>query len=246
VKDPHWAIHSHHYAKDWQGYPIGMCVALWGIHLNITDPKQGRGFGWKTDEWLAYYPREFALTSTLAELRYKLEMYLGAYSQFEMQHTGKSRYACGLGRIGADFWLVLKDKRGRIHDSLAGRYPESYWGQLNLNYCLPYILGKGPDGPLATIRSEAFREGIQDAEVRIYIEKGFMLDDRKEKVGQAAADSYRQMLDERIRLVNRAGGVRSDQTNVTEYLTAGLAANWQESSVKLYEAADEIARKLGQ
>ena len=59
---------------------------------------------------------------------------------------------------------MVKDRRGRLIGTLAGRYPEAAWGQLNLNFCIPYVLGKGREGPVATVRSEAFREGIQELE----------------------------------------------------------------------------------
>ena len=31
---------------------------------------------------------------------------------------------------------------------MAGRYPEAYWGQLNLNYCVSYIMGRGKNHPV--------------------------------------------------------------------------------------------------
>ena len=243
VPNAKWAVHSHHYCNRWQGYEIGMCCALWGIHLNIVDPEKGHGYGWQNPFWLAYYPREFSLHSSLVEHRYKLEMWLGAFSLFEMKHKGKSRTARGLGRIGADFWKVVKDRRGRLVATLAGIYPESYWGQLNLNYCIPHILGKGKTGPLATVRSEAFREGIQEAEARVFIEKAIVLKDRRAKVGEELAKRCRAMLDDRIRMVNRAGQPRKDQTGIKPL--KGLPANWRQSGEKLFRMAAEVAARLG-
>ena len=49
--------------------------------------------------------------------------------------------------------------QGSRTSTLAGRYPESYWGQLNLNFCISYLLGRGPRGALPTVRSEALRLG---------------------------------------------------------------------------------------
>jgi len=241
-----WAVHSHYYCTNWQGYDIGFCIALWGIHLNIVDPKHGRGYGWQNPRWLAYYPREFALTSSLVEQRYKLEMWLGAFSLFEMKHRGKSRTARGLGRIGADFWIVRRDARGRLRATLAGRYPESYWGQLNLNYCIPHILGKGKTGPVATVRSEAFREGIQEAEARIFIEKAIVIKVNRAKVGEALARRCRAFLDERIRMVNVAGGPRKDQVSRGGKFGAGrLPPDWKQRNAALFALAAEVAKKLG-
>ncbi len=245
VEKARWAIHSHHYAANWQGYDFGMCVALWGIHLNIVDPKPGLmyGYGWQNPNWLAYYPREFALTSPLPEHRYKLEMWMGAFSLFEAKHKGKSRTARGLGRIGGDFWKVVKDHRGRIRATLAGYYPESYWGQLNLNYCIPYILGKGKKGAVPTARSEAFREGLQEAEARVFIEKAIVLKDRRAKVGEEYAKRARKFLDDRIRMVNRSGGTRKDSAGTAR---AALAqGGWEKSGETLFLLAAEAAKKLG-
>ena len=244
VKNAKWAVHSHHYCKEWHGYDVSMCSALWGIHLNIVDPSKGRGYGWRNSWRLLYYPREFSMNSTLIELRYKLEMWLGAFSVFEMKHKGKTRTARGLGRIGVDFWPVLKDRRGRARYYLPGRYPESYWGQLNLTYCLPYILGMGKGGPLATVRSEAFREGIQDAEARVFIEKAIVPDETRALVGEKLAARARTLLDERIRMVNVAGKPRKDQSTAGAKRSA-LPADWPQRRVALYELAAEIAKKLG-
>ncbi len=247
VANPRWAVHSHHYCNEWQGYEIGMCCALWGIHLNIVDPQKGGsfyGYGWLNPFWLAYYPREFSLQSPLVEHRFKLEMWMGAYSLHEVRYQGRSRTACGLGRIGGDFWTVLKDSRGNARYSLAGRYPESYWGQLNLNYCIPHILAKGRDGPLPTVRSEAFREGVQDLEARVFIEKAIVMRDRRTKIGEDLARRCREMLDERIFMVNRAGGVRQDlQTGITTGPT--IAPDWEQKRQTLFRTAAEVAAKLG-
>jgi hypothetical protein len=225
-----------------------MCVALWGIHLNIVDPKPGLayGYGWLNPEWLAYYPREFSLGSLLVENRYKLEMWMGAFSLFEVKHKKKSRTACGLGRIGGDFWKVINDSKGNPRATLAGQYPESYWGQLNLNYCLPHIMGKGARGPVPTVRSEAFREGTQDVEVRVYLEKAIVLDENREKVGEELAKRVRDFLDDRIRLVNRSGGARKDMTKTKEFTAAKVAENWQKSSEGLLRLAVEVSKKLAE
>ena len=242
AENPRWAVHSHFYCPEWQGHKIGMAIALWGIHMNICDPKQGRGFGWNTDFWLSYYPREFAMNSPLIEHRFKMEMWMGALSLFELGQSGRSRFACGLGRIGCDFCKVVKDDRGRVRATLAGYYPESYWGQLNLNYCISSILGRGKDGAVPTVRSEAFREGSQDEEARIFVEKAVELEQYRAKLGEDMANRLRELLDERIRMVNRWGGAGKDQK--TGQL-ADAKLDLLESNGKLYAAAEEVARKLG-
>ena len=242
LANPRWAMHSHFYSLDWHGYKLGMSIALWGIHLNIADPAKGRGYSWKSDFWLSYYPREFTMESPLPEYRYKMEMWMGACSLFELGQTGKSRYAKGLGRIGGDFWKVLKDGRGATRWTLADRYPEAHWGQLNLNYCIPSVLGKGRNGAVRTVRSETFREGSQDAEARVFLEKATELQTYRQKLGEELAGKVRGVLDERIRMVNRWGGAREDQKTGT---LAEAALDPKSSNEKLYAAAAEVAGKLG-
>jgi len=243
VKDARWAVHSHHYCRTWQGYDVGFCIALWGIHLNIVDPSQGHGYGWQNPHWLAYYPREMALTTPLMHHRYKLEMWMGAFSKFEMQHKGTSRTARGLGRLGADFWVVLPDAKGNLRYTLAGRYPESYWGQLNLNYCIPRLLGKGRDGPLPTVRSEAFRESLQEIEARVFIEKAIVNKDTRAQVGEPLAKRCRTFLDERIRMVNNSGGARKDQRRGGKNFRLE-PDGWRESGAHLFRLAAEVAKTL--
>ncbi|MFW6159340.1 MAG: glycoside hydrolase domain-containing protein, partial [Planctomycetota bacterium] len=71
VEDSKWACHSHYYATSWQGYPLGMAIALWGIGCSPVDPSRGYGYGWRNPFWIAYYPREMSIHSTLVEHRIK-------------------------------------------------------------------------------------------------------------------------------------------------------------------------------
>jgi hypothetical protein len=212
-----------------------MIIALWGIGVSPVDPSQGYSFGWSNPRWLSYYPREMKLQSTLVEHRVKLEKWMAAkqsYTPFVSKGIGPS----GLGRIGADFWSVLKDERGRVRGSLAGRYPEAAWGQLNLNFCIPYILGQGKSGPLATIRSEAFREAVQEVEARIYVEKALLDDEAKALLGEDLLQRIRTALDERIRMA-----LQSEGEGQTWYISSG----WNQRSELLFNLAAEVAKKYG-
>jgi hypothetical protein len=137
---------------------------------------------------------------------------------------------------------VVKDERGRVRATLAGYYPESYWGQLNLNYCISSILGRGKNGAVPTIRSEAFREGSQDMEARVFVEKAVELKAFREKLGEEMATKLRELLDERIRMVNRWGWAGNDQKTGN---LAEVALDLTGSNAKLYGAAEEVAKKLG-
>ncbi len=235
VPDAKWAVHSHLRCENWKGYDMGMFIALWGIRCSATDPSQGHSFGWSNPRWMSYYPREMSLNSTLTEYRCKVETWIGARNSrdpFLATRTGPR----GLGRLGGDFWPVLG--RGRRKHTLAGRYPESAWGQLNLNFGVPRILAKGEDGPLATVRSEAFREAIQEMEARVYLEKAWLDPEAGKILGPELVKRCRMLLDERIRIVN-ASAYGGDSE--AWFISSG----WRERSENLFELAAEVSAKYG-
>ena len=235
VPNAKWAVHSHLFCDRWQGYEIGMGIALWGIGVAPADPTEGYSFGWSNPMWLSYYPREMKMQTCLVEHRVKLEKWMGgrkAYEPFISTGVGPR----GLGRIGADFWPVLKDDRGRMRGSLAGRYPEAAWGQLSLNHCVPYILGRGKNGPLATVRAEAFRESLQEVEARIYIEKALLDDNAKTILGDEFIARCRANMDARIRMC-----INSDGEGEPWY----ISSDWAGRSELLFSLASEVATKYG-
>jgi hypothetical protein len=229
-----WAVHSHYYAVEWEGYELGMAIALWGIGSTPVDPAEGYGYGWQNPFWLAYYPREMSMLTSLVEHRVKLERWMGAVTRSETAYS-KAKGTRGLGRLGADFWVVLRDERGNLRASLAGQYPESYWGQLNLNYGIPHLLGKGRDGPLPTVRSEAFRENVQEVEARVLIERAITDEARRAKLGEDLARRCRLALDKRIRMCLHAEG---------EGLPWFISSGWSERTEELFRLAAEVAAKL--
>ncbi|MCG3178584.1 MAG: hypothetical protein BIFFINMI_00912 [Phycisphaerae bacterium] len=235
VPNDRWAVHSHYYCHEWQGHTIGYAIALWGIGVMPADPSAGYSFGWSNPFWLAYFPREMNVGSTLVEHRVKLEAWMGGranYTPFICTGVGPR----GLGRLGADFWDVIKDRHGQPRNSLAGRYPEAAWGQLNLNNGLPYILGKGKTGPVATVRSEAFREALQEVEARIFVEKALLDDEARSLLGDELIGRCRTALDERIRMGLHASG---------EGQSWFISSGWQDRTELLLSLASEVAAKFG-
>jgi hypothetical protein len=237
--DIRWAIHSHYYCDRWpnepDGYKMGFVNALWGIGCAPADPAGGYSYGWSNPLWLSYFPREMHPASTLVEHRTKLENWMGArtgYTPFVSKGTGPR----GMGRIGGDFWVVVRDERGRPRANLIGRYPESAWGQLNLNNCIPYLLGRGAKGPLATVRSEAIREGVQELEARIFVEKAMLDDEAPTLLGEELIKRCRAALDERIRMCLHSAG-----DGQPWFVSSG----WSVRSELLFNMAAEVARKLG-
>jgi len=160
----------------------------------------------------------------------------------------------GIGRLGGDFWPVMKNKRGRRVGNVANRYPESAWRNLEL---VTYFLAPGPDGPVATNRFEAIREGLQDSEARIYLEAALADKAQREKLGEGLATRIQETLDERIRCSWRANS--NLEVTYAHYawgyptpLGAGtrsghswfLNSRWQDRSEKLYALAAEVQKRL--
>ena len=105
----------------------------------------------------------------------------------------------GFDRLGADFWPVLINKRGK-GAPLCGRYPESNWGQLKINFATAAILAPGKAGAVATGRLEMIREGLQETEARIFIEKALV----GKKISGEPAVRLQKMLDVRVQAFLKA------------------------------------------
>jgi len=168
------------------------------------------------------------------ETRTKLENWMGARSR-SMQAYAKAKGTRGLGRLGADFWKVAQDSPRSRKYGLAGRYPESYWGQLNLNYGIPHLFGMGKNGPVPTVRSEAFRENVQEVEARVFVERALVDKAKKAKLGDELARRCRAELDKRIRMCLHAAG---------EGLPWFVSSGWSERTEELFRLASEVAKRL--
>ncbi|MHC4915643.1 MAG: glycoside hydrolase domain-containing protein [Planctomycetota bacterium] len=233
--DVKWAVHSHHYCDEWQGAKIGMCIALWGVRCYPADPDRGRGYGWQNPFWLGLYPRnQMSIGSPLVDHRMQAENQLGAIPA-SLRRWSNAKGLHGIGRIGADFWPAAKDKRGRL-STIAGRYPETYWGQRCLNYCVPSVLGQGAKGPVPSVRSEAFRENVQECEARIFIERALTDEGKKAKLGDDLAKRCQAVLDVRI---------RSCLYSVGRGWTWFVSSGWAERNRELFDLAAEVQKKTG-
>jgi len=167
----------------------------------------------------------------------------------ETNVTGGQR---GMGRLGADFWRVIKDARGRRRGRVYERFPESLWMNLNIPNAL---LAPGPDGPVATTRFEALREGVQECEARIAIERALTDDRMRARLGPDLAGRCEALLEERMNVMWKSlSGLQltgPGWANATGWRwiqgVAGhnwfLASDWQARSLKLYALAGEVAKK---
>ena len=90
------------------------------------------------------------------------------------------------------------------------------------------MFGAGPDGPVGTVRLENAREGIQETECRVFLEKALL--DQEQPLPRDLADRCRALLNERTNIL------RLYKMNGAEVAQQG----WQQRSRRLYDLAAEI------
>lgn len=254
-----WMRHGH-----WQWKKLGVSkaqigyqAALWtGKFLEEANEGVSACHGWKRPENVTTYLRTTAPNVPLIMSR--------LFGEFNIQ--GRQR---GFGRIGLDFWGVLKGAgRGSPKDLIA-RYPENAWRALDK--MVRAFVPPGPDGASGSARLEMMREGLQECEARIFVENALLDDELRERLGEGLEGRCRAVLDERMHslIVNLetqqyAGferkklrawlngfehqdvGYNYDGRRATLFFQWYLHSGWQERSEKLYSVAAEVAEALKQ
>ena len=210
-----------------------------------SDPETGRSYGWRQPTLVVQFPRRGMDGYPMVSQRLFAEMNI----------AGSQR---GFGRLGGDTWHVMKDARGRrVARITEGRFPEATWRALNI---VSAYLAPGPEGPVATTRLEMVREGLQECEARIFIEKALLDEKRRAKLPGALVARAQKLLDERTIAMLRG----MNPFTFKEHFTGNAAANhiwwsrpgglgsqwfvssgWQQRSEKLFTTAAEIDRILG-
>ncbi len=219
---------------------VGYIAYVWDV--KYADPSTGSLYGWKRPELQVQFRRGRALNNMSPSALLHFE---------ELNITGRQR---GMGRIGADFWPTIRNKRGQRTGYTWSRYLQSMWHSLNLS---SHMLVPGPEGPVASARREFFREGIQQCEARIAIERVLTDEALKAKLGPELAARCQEVLDERMREVWRSG---SDMNLTGRYYSSaklngdsygGIAGHcwfagsgWQDRTQKFYALAGQVARKV--
>ncbi len=141
--------------------------------------------------------------------------------------------AKGMGRMGADFWPVLKDQRGvgahrRVRTLPRGRVGAALARQLRHG-----AARAGARGALATARSEALRECVQAMEARVAIERALLDTERAAALGVELAGRCRRAIDNRRRAPGTEG-------------ISSAGSDWSRRDGLLYDLAGEVAAKIAQ
>ena len=228
-----WVLHSHGDAGHLGKAKVGYMSHVWGVHF-APDPDvpnkythKSRYHGWQQEWRKTVFPRAGAgaINPPLHG-----DAPLGTYREIsEGMLVADYR---GFGRVGADFWGVIPGKKGRF-SSVSARYTS--WAQLNLTTSTGAVLAPGPNGAISTERFEMIREGVQECEAKIFIEKALIDKALRARLGEETAKKLQVMLDERIRLYRAAC-----HTSWNWFAASG----WQERSERLYAAAAEVAAAL--
>jgi len=168
----------------------------------------------------------------------------------------------GFGRIGLDFWPVLKSAKGDKLAGIQGRYPKSNWRQLDA--MIRCLVPPGPDGAMATGKIEMMREGLQETEARIFLESVLTDPTQRKKINDKLAQQVQDVLDERVRALlvtlesQQMAGFNLRMLPWLDGFGAGdfqggqaaifrqwyMESGWQERSEKLYSMAADVAESL--
>jgi len=234
-----WVLHAHYLNRTIQDRPVGYCALRW-TSGKVTDPDVSRGYGWRESFREAHIPLQHGLGcwGNPAWQRTFIEAWLTASGRSRRSSKGIK----GFGRRGADFWPVLKNKRGRLA-TLINRFVEARWSALSMNMDTGHVLAPGRDGAIATGRYEAIRESLQDSHARIFIEEALLDPVRKAKLGDALARRCRELLDYRIRayLLLCQSGRRLPRGKSRIWFTS---SGWEAHSGEIFELAAEVADRL--
>jgi len=241
-----WARESH-FNRDSMRYdpqdaakavPVAYNSIVWGPAGGIPDPRESRYYGWRP-KTAGHLVMNFNRpgTSTMPLLGFPQGW---AYRQWMDSTLVLGRQ--GTGRVGGDYWdlgarfvgsgRVSSEASGGSRGTLFGIYLKSAVGQVGLGNSTTDLFGPGPNGPVTTIRFENAREGNQEAEVRIFLEKALL--DRSRPLPADLAPRCQAVLDE--------------ATNVARLynLDAGEIgwSLWQDRSRRLYDLAAEVKKVL--
>ena len=214
----HYGAHNrpHGWRKDFYGFSEYLYVP------GLRKPGGKRRYGWQQRPLVVMSQRAMDGRQRPTNLRTMVERAL---------LLGDS----GPGRMCLDYWRVEGARSGSHGGSLYSRFPASSASQRTPH--LKRLALPGPAGALATVKVEAFREGLQEAEARIFIEKALV-------AGRLDADlaaRCQAVLDERIAFCQATHAM--PYSSYDPYWIA--CADWRQLSRKLYAAAAEVGRKRG-
>jgi hypothetical protein len=239
-----WVIHSHgRYDSFPKGKPLALNASVWGVKGPFVSTDRRYTPGWANRVLQTVFPRAGA--GSIGQIH--------AGSPIGVFHACTESYLAsgynGVDRMGADFWAVIPGRRrGRVQTraTILSRFPT--WqrpGAPTLTH--GSLLFPGARGALATVRFEALRMGVQEAEARVAVEKAIRDTTTRAAIGDELAARARALLDERVRaIVHAKRDWHSRYSNATEASWLQYAHDSQERARRLYRAAAEISGRCSE
>lgn len=232
-----WAVFSH-----WRGVSAPQADGTWVIvdRMRIACGEHPGSMG-------PGRPRQLAREHHAADAAEPLRLLggwdlpfrrLGTFRQWVIEHSPLRQYRSmpegtvgerdsGFGRMGLDYWPVPLPDGGR-------NLPWAHGGWNNLYRGNPRaIAAPGPHGAVATVRYEMLREGIQEAEARIFIERALADERTHAMLGEDLANRCLALLVQRLT-------VRYPESGRNWHMGAG----WKQRSLELFNLAGEVAEAL--
>ncbi len=225
LPETRWARFSHVQTRSDKPMPLrgGGRIALQEhvYDLSLADPAKPLPPIWDTARrpGAAFFRSEFDHALSLLGYRTEAERALFCSKR-------------GFGRVCLDFWAV---PGGTKHGDLNNRWPISSVAQRSP--VMLHLAAAGPEGAIPTVRFEALREGIQDAEALIVVAEA--LDKHADALGPQLAARCRKLLLDRLAYCHRR--------NVIQWQKVFFHINhrgWQELTARLYDLAGEAERAV--
>lgn len=213
------------------GMPVGL-YELPYVPKMAAMPEDGIVGGWDLDFRVTCFPRVLIFQySPLSQWRNMPEACVAGYRYTGMPPAG-GLPVCGFTRLCFDFW----DVDGR---PILGRFGR-HWLVRMYRRCPWAIVAPGPDGAMGTVRYEMLREGMQELQARIQIEKALL----GRELNSETADLCKRILSERLRIRTldgnykpSPGDIRHPETQTEQDGLWGAAPGWQDLTLQLYDAA---------
>jgi hypothetical protein len=233
-----WVVHSHSRTSSYVGMASAIRAYCRPKRRSDVDKRKRKVkppmlFGWMT-------PRKTRIKAHFARHLRDDRNFL-AFHRIR-QELAVAAGAHGRSALGADFFACLRDKRGRRR-GLHGRYPESNWTWVGHEGS---YLAAGPDGAISTVTFELIREGTQECEAKIFIEKALLDDGAKARLGDDLVDKCWKILDARRELQITLYGIDGPmwETRTRWGHDVYFDFGWQRRSEELFSAAAEVAKAL--
>jgi len=233
-----WVFHTHGSGQTNTFYGklarIGYQCKVW----DAKHPMEHSLMGWKQPELLAIFNRDEDYDRCPSSMW---------RSMCEFAIAGEHR---GVARLGAEYWKVLKNKRGERAARISARYPQSNWRNLDI---YTSVLSPGPKGLGLTPRYMHLCEGIQECEARIAVERALSDEALRARLGADLAARCERALQQRLRVVqmcySMGDHVFSRLTSLGNRCPAphlwNVGSGWEDRTEEIYDLAGEVQRRLG-